>query len=187
MFPSEATKLIDANHKALTGISCAFSKIIRTLKDTFNDLLTGILDRYINAPLCAAEDLITNFLDNIMEDLMADLDNVLSPLSGMFDKISGLAGNVFNMMDFATGILSFFKCDDDMSCPVVHEINLAGATNNAEGGDPAITSQDGGPVSPSDGNTTQNTCAKQVLPEGRSSGETSAPINYNIDYKYGNV
>lgn len=187
LFPSEATLLIDANHKALTGISCAFSKIIRTLKDTFSDLLTGILDRYINAPLCAAENLLTNFLDNTLEDLMADIDDVLSPLSGMFDKISGLASNIFNMMDFATGILSFFQCDDDMSCPVVHEINLAGLTNNAEGGDPSVTSQSNGPVSPSDGDTTKNTCAEQILPEGRGAGESSSPLSYNLGVKYGNV
>jgi hypothetical protein len=60
------------------------------------------------------------------------------------------------MLDFATGILNFFKCDDDKACPTQSEITRAGAgVNNDGGGDPQGPPA-GGTSSPSDGTATAN-------------------------------
>jgi uncharacterized protein YoxC len=177
LFPGEAIAFTKAQNETLNSISCFFNKIVRGLQSTFENLLTGLLDRYINSPLCGAQQLISDFLDEIMEDLMNSFENILNPLNDMLGKVNNL---IFNVLDFATGILNFFKCDDDMACPIVHEINLAGVANNADGGDPATTSGFNGPQSASDGITTTDECAEQITPRGQGLGDSSAPVNWQI-------
>lgn len=183
LFPGEAVKLFKTTDVALNTISCLFSKITRTLQRTFSELLTGILDKYINAPLCAAENLITDFLDIIMDDLIDNINVALSPIGQGLEVVS----DIFQMIEFSIGILDFFRCDDDMMCPIFHEINLAGTTNNAEGGDPANTTEFGGAKSPSDGETTKENCLNQLIPKGQGNGGSSSPTSYQIGNNNGTV
>lgn len=156
LFPGEIPELSNLINKAVNGLSCAFNKIVRFLQKNVSSLLNELLDRLVNAPLCAAQNFVGRLLDSILGSIGGTLENVLSPItsfvSDIAGKISNISGSLFNALDFTTGILNFFQCDDDASCPQVHEVSLAGAgVNNDEGGDPVDRNERTQHSEPSDG------------------------------------
>lgn len=132
LFPGEMPSFIDNLSKGTNIISCAFSKIVRGLASTVGNLLMQFIDKYVNGPLCIVEDFISGILDNILDPIINSINAALSLITG---AVSNLANSLFNALDFASGILSFFDCDDDRACPSVDEINLAGVAGLS--GDPA--------------------------------------------------
>jgi hypothetical protein len=123
LFPGEMPSFIDNLSKGTNLISCAFAKIVRGLFKTIGNLLSDLIDRYINGPLCLIEDFISSLLDNILDPIINAINSALGFITG---AISSLADSLFNALDFITGILNFFDCDDDKSCPSEDEINLSG-------------------------------------------------------------
>ena len=76
-FNDEATKLFDllppnlrpnaaeGTEKATDTIECVFNKIISNSMKLVKTLLLDIIDKYVNAPLCAIESFVGNFFSNI--------------------------------------------------------------------------------------------------------------------------
>jgi len=155
LFPGEMPSFLDKLGKGVNGLSCAFAKIIRGLAKTVGNLLLQMLDKFINGPMCLAENFINNLLNQILGPIEAAISTVVGIingfLSGALSVIENLATSLFNALDFITGILNFFKCDDDKACPSVGEITLSGAgQNNPQGGDPVGPNSATQSSSPSD-------------------------------------
>jgi hypothetical protein len=179
LFPGEVPSFVDKLDKGINGLSCAFAKIVRGLMATVGNLLLDIVDKYVNGPLCLIEDFIGNLLRKIMNPIQNAINNVLSLLGTATDAIGNITGNIFNMLDFTTGILNFFKCDDDKECPDQHEINRAGGGfGSGPGGDPQ-GKPPGGISTPSDGARTSN-----AYDAGQGfSGGSDDPNNFKIGYE----
>jgi len=180
LFPGEVPDLTSIVEKGLESLNCVFQKIARKLFSLVKNLLKGLLDKAINGPLCATESFISDFLNNVIGDIMGGLDSVLKPISafvaGVGGAITNIASNVFNALDMVTGILEFFKCDEEKSCPEYNEINLAGPA--LPGGDvPAPVP--GGAKTPSDGDKTvvgSNTSTSEGLSEGKAEAQPQSNI-----------
>lgn len=157
LFPGEMPSFIDKLNKGLNGVSCAFGKIVRGLAGTVGDLLFKMLDKFINGPMCLIENFVNNLLNNILGPITAAINSAIGMIGGILSGVQGLADNLFSALDFATGVLNFFKCDDDKACPSVQEISLSGAgQNNPQGGDPPGPNSPSAPSSPSDSKTPQS-------------------------------
>lgn len=151
LFPGEMPSFINALGKGTNILSCAFAKIIRGLAKTVGNLLLQMIDKFINGPMCLAENFVNNLLNQILGPIEAAIGSALGLINGALSAISGIAGQLFNMLDFISGILNFFKCDDDKACPSVQEISLSGAgQNNPQGGDPVAPNSATQNSSPSD-------------------------------------
>lgn len=155
LFPGEMPSFLDKLGKGINGLSCAFAKIIRGLAKTVGNLLLQMLDKFINGPMCLAENFVNNLLNQILGPIEAAIGSVLGIISAALGTavgaIQNLASSLFNALDFITGILNFFKCDDDKACPSVQEITLSGAgQNNPQGGDPVAPNSATQNTSPSD-------------------------------------
>ena len=151
LFPGEMPSFLDKLGKGLNGVSCAFAKIIRGLAKTIGNLLLQMLDKFINGPMCLIENFVNNLLNDILGPIESAISSVLEVIGGVLGQVSGLASSLFNALDFVTGILNFFKCDDDKACPSVQEISLSGAgQNNPQGGDPVAPNPSTQNSSPSD-------------------------------------
>lgn len=159
LFPGEIPSFTDKLSKGTNIISCAFAKIVRGLFKTIGNLLLDLVNKYVNGPLCLIEDFISNILGNILDPIINAVNSALALITG---AVSNLASSLFNALDFATGILNFFKCDDDKSCPTVDEINLDGTAGI--GGDA---------VNPA-------TSSNQVDAGGKGSSGAPATANLNI-------
>jgi len=180
LFPSEVPSFTFKLESGLEGLNCVFQKIIRGLATVIGALLKNLLDNAINGPLCATEGLISDFLSGgVLDRISGAIESALAPLKAIITGFSGAlgsVGNVFNALDFMTGILEFFKCDEEKSCPDYNEINLAGPA--LPGGD-APAPVPGGNKSPSDGSKTVVADSKNSS-EGLSEGKAEAQPQSNI-------
>jgi hypothetical protein len=171
LFPGEMPSFLDKLNKGTNIISCAFAKIVRGLFDTVGKLLLDLIDKFVNGPMCIVEDFISNLLGNILGPITSAINAALSFISG---AVSNLANSLFNALDFITGILNFFDCDDDKACPVVDEVNLAGTA--ALAGDPVAGSagrndRDGTASTGAPGTANLNTAG------GAAGASTETPTN----------
>jgi hypothetical protein len=165
LFPGEMPSFLDKLGKGTNILSCAFAKIVRGLTKTVGNLLLQMIDKFINGPMCLAENFVNNLLNQILGPIQAAIGSVFALLGGALSAVQGLAGQIFNMLDFVTGILNFFKCDDDKACPSVQEISLSGTGQpNPQGGDP---------VAPN--SKTENSSASDE--GGTKSGEFTAGVS----------
>lgn len=163
LFPGEVPSFLDKLNKGINGLSCAFAKIIRGLAKVVGNLLLDLIEEYINGPMCLVEDFIGKLLGNIVDPITNAINAINSFLGDAVGKVANLADSLFNAIDFVTGILNFFKCDDDKSCPVVFEIDRSGKLG--QGGDVA-------------GNLTGTGALKYA--EGKTKGESTAPVDAGI-------
>lgn len=169
LFPSEVPEFTEKVEKGNNLISCLFNKLVRQLPNLIKDLLKNLLNSLVNAPLCFVENLIGDFLNN--SGILDQISNVVNQALSLFNQAIGIIGEIgdflFNALDFVTGILNFFKCDDDADCPQVQQINLAGAFS--PGGDPPIS-------------------FNQALQAGnlistKGNGDSSPAVDYSVAFK----
>jgi hypothetical protein len=146
LFPGEMPSFIDKLNKGTNLLSCAFAKIIRGLGKLVGNLLLGLIDKFINGPMCLAEDFVADLLNNITGSISAAINSANALLGAAAGAISGIGGAIFNAIDFATGILNFFKCDDDKKCPTQNEISRSGDASDTSGntGDAVSTTTSNG-------------------------------------------
>ena len=140
LFPTDITKLQNKLSKSLNGLSCGFAKIINGLQKTFEGLLDDILGKFINAPMCAAENIVSKLVDGVLGQITGLIDSVVGPLAsfitGLTGKAMNLIGSAFNALNMVMGILTFFQCDEEPSCAEYDDINQAGAsTSGGDAGD----------------------------------------------------
>ena len=120
LFPTDISKLQKQLTSSLEGLSCGFAKIINGLQQTFEGLLDDILNKFINAPMCAAENIVSSLIDGVLGQITGLIDSVVGPLAsfitGLTGKAMNLIGSAFNALNMVMGILTFFQCDEEPSC-----------------------------------------------------------------------
>jgi hypothetical protein len=119
LFPSEIPTHNNLVSEALELLSCLFRNIIKALVPTFVKLLKDLISRLVSGPICAVQKMISDFLNPIIGQITSALSTVL----GAIGDVANLVASAF---DFLSGILKFFLCDEDPSCPKYDQIDLAG-------------------------------------------------------------
>lgn len=138
LFPSEIPSFTRITNEGNNLISCLFNKLTRQLKKLMQGFLRNLLSSLINVPLCFVENFILDFLKKtgILDQITSTVQQALSLFSQATNIIKGLGNLVLNAIDFISGILNFFRCDDAYDCPQVDEVNLRGDRIGSEGGVP---------------------------------------------------
>jgi len=117
-------------------LACLFRKIISNLLKMMTDILKAIADRFINAPLCAIQNIISSLLGKLMALITSAVEKIIKPLEAL---IGGIFDAVGGVLDFITDLLSFLSCDDQPQCPDSDEwvpwegskkLNLGSSVNN---------------------------------------------------------
>lgn len=137
LFPNEVPEFAEKVNEGNNILSCLFNKLVRQLPNLIKDLLKNLLDNAINIPLCFVENLLNDLLSgagNILNQITNAVKTAISLFTQAIGIISDIGNFIFNALDFVSGILNFFKCDNDADCPQQGEINLAGTFS--AGGDP---------------------------------------------------
>jgi len=115
LFPNQRPGLKAAIETANDLLACLFRKIIANLLKMVTDFLLTIVDRFINAPLCAIENIIGALLGKLTGLITSAVNALLAPLNallGVFD----IAGDI---IDFVVDLLSFLSCEETPECPGV--------------------------------------------------------------------
>lgn len=173
LFPSEIPKFYKNVETGMKSLNCAFNKITADMPSLLDSMLKDTLDSMINTPLCAVESMVSNILDNvlnqvteIMDDIFSTLNSTLGSITGALGSVGGaldaiggigdIGGNMFNALEYVSGIKQFFACDD-VESPVKY--------NELSYGYPALPGGDASPV-PS---------AENESPTGKGAVASQAP------------
>ena len=120
LFPNARPKAKVAIETANELITCLFRKIIGQLISVITKFLLSAVNKYINVPLCAAE----NILGGIIGKLSGLLNSAIKAIMGPVNAILGAVDLVGDIFDIVISILSFIKCDDPPSCSGIKEWSI---------------------------------------------------------------
>jgi len=127
LFPNQRPGLKEKAEVANNLIACLFRKIISNLLKMIGKFLLAAVDRFINVPLCAVENMLGGLLGKLIGLINSALNAILAPIKailGAFDLVG-------DIIDFVVDLLSFLSCDETPDCPEVKEWNIwdgAGST-----------------------------------------------------------
>lgn len=102
---AEATKNI------VDIIYCLFEKIIFMLIDFIVNLLSNMIGKAINAPMCAVEEWTAGILGKLMEFIDDLLGPVMSGLDWLLGGLGQITGVLSQVSSIAQQILNFIGCD----------------------------------------------------------------------------
>jgi hypothetical protein len=126
LFPTEIPGLYKQVEEGTSLINCLFNNLISGLKGLLANLLSKLLDQFINAPLCAVENFLSNFVDSIIGPILSTLQSILAPITALIGGISSFLSSFDGILDFISGILQFFSCDQSPDCIQYSQISQDG-------------------------------------------------------------
>jgi len=138
--PNLRSNLAKVNEGVTNTIQCVFNKIISQLLKIVKDLLQQVVEKYVNAPLCAAESFITSIISTFLGDLTSGISEALGAISGVLLNVSQ---TLFRAFDVLIGVLEFLTCQPDLDCQILDEWSFWGGSNlslNSPGARSGITS-----------------------------------------------
>jgi len=98
--------------KAKDSIYCLLENIIKSLKNTIKNFLTGLLGKLVQAPLCAAEQFLAGLNSRMFNEIEYAIGEAMSSLSGL---LGPTIGNFMGFMDKAMGYaqigLKLLECE----------------------------------------------------------------------------
>lgn len=124
--PNRRSELVEGVSLGTNTIQCVFSKIISKLTRVLKKLLLDIIDKYVNAPICAAEAFVGSFLSTVFGELLSGINDVISRILGPIGDIAGL---IFQGMDVLVGVLNFLSCEEDLDCQIIDEWSFYNGSN----------------------------------------------------------
>ena len=102
----------------MNNIFCLFGNVIGGLNGTIKNFLKSLIGKFVNAPLCAAEQMI----GALMGDILGGITNTIGPiLSSLTATLGGALGSVTSLIGKALngiGLLFNFLGCDDLKCPL---------------------------------------------------------------------
>lgn len=163
LFPNQRWNFSKVAEQSTDTLGCVFKKIIDGLLALVKKLFQGLVDKFINAPLCAAEKFVGDIISSILGDIVDGIQSVLSAINGFLSAIEGIASIAFTILDFVSGLLKFLKCEDTPSCEYKDKWSLWNGSKEvaaAEGFFEEVLSslEDGGSGSGPPCNTSQIPC-----------------------------
>jgi hypothetical protein len=105
LFPSEIPKLYQKVEEGMSALNCAFNNITANMPNLLKGSLNDILDKTINTPMCAVEQLMSKIMDGILGQITGILDTVFSSINAILGSVSGALGAVGGALGAASGAL----------------------------------------------------------------------------------
>ncbi len=115
LFPNQRPGLKKTVETVNDLLACLFRKIIANLLKMVTDFLLAIVDRFINAPLCAIENIIGALLGKLTGLITSAVNAIMAPLKAILGAFD-IAGDI---IDFVVDLLSFLSCEETPECPGV--------------------------------------------------------------------
>ena len=133
LMPNERQALKEEMEKVNDELACLFRNLVDGLTDMLSGYLMDMVNKSVNIPSCASE--------NMLGALLAQIANAVdSSLADMFGAIDGILGDVTKLapgeaLDIIGDVLSLLECEQDPGCPKITEWSLwDGPTSTPSGG-----------------------------------------------------
>lgn len=115
LFPDQRATAKAAVETANDLIACLFRKIISNLLGIVKNFLLQIAERFINAPLCAIENIVGALLGKLTGLISSGIQAIMAPVNAILGVVD-LAGDI---VGFIIDVISFLACEETPACPGV--------------------------------------------------------------------
>lgn len=113
-----------ASEKGANAIECGFNAIISKLFDTVKGLLEDVIEKYINAPMCAVENFIGGVFGSILSEVSGVVQSALDEVTGLIGQVTKFVGDAFSVVETVFGFLKFLTCEEDVDCSMIEDWSL---------------------------------------------------------------
>lgn len=120
LFPYQRQKGKEALEKSKDLFNCLIRKIIGQLISMLTKFLLSAVDRFINVPLCAAENILAGLIGKLTGLINSALDAIMAPVNAILGAVD-LVGDVLQIVK---DILIFLSCDDPPNCSKIKEWSI---------------------------------------------------------------
>ena len=121
LFPNQRPGLKVAVETANDLIACLFRKIVSNLLKMIGKFLLQAVDRFINTPLCAIENLSGALVGKLAGLIRSGVNKILGPIRSIVGAAFDIADGILN---FITDLLSFLSCEEKPSCAEIEEWSI---------------------------------------------------------------
>jgi len=120
LFPYQRQKGKEVLEKSKNLFNCLIRKIIGQLISMLAKFLLSAVDRFINVPLCAAENILAGLIGKLTGLINSALDAIMAPVNAILGAVD-LVGDVLQIVK---DILTFLSCDDPPNCSKIKEWSI---------------------------------------------------------------
>lgn len=166
--PNQRPGANEATEKATDTLQCVFNKIIKGLTGLVEKLLRGIIDQYINAPLCAIEQFLSSIFGSVLGEITNAIQAALSALNSIFGAAINFVGQALDVLSLLFGALNFLSCDEPPACTTGDQWSFwNGASCALDGVSKTLSSITEGLIASADSaplcNTSQFPCGPPII------------------------
>jgi hypothetical protein len=120
LMPNERPKAKKAMETVMDLLNCLFRKILDNLIKMLVKMLFSIVDRFINVPLCAIENIVGALIGKLTGLINSAVQAIMAPLNA----ILGVVDLVGDILSLVIDILNFLSCDDRPECSQIKEWSI---------------------------------------------------------------
>ena len=120
LFPYQRQKGKEALEKSKNLFNCLIRKIVGQLISMLTKFLLDAVDRFINVPLCAAENILAAIIGKLTGLISSALDVIMAPVNALLGAVD-LVGDILQIVK---DILTFLSCDDPPNCSGIKEWSI---------------------------------------------------------------
>ena len=102
----------------MSTMYCLFENLIAGLKNTIGNFLKSLIGKLLNAPLCAAEQILGSLLENIMGKITDLIGPILGSLTSVLGGALGSVNSLINKALAGIGLLYDFIGCQEFKCPL---------------------------------------------------------------------
>jgi hypothetical protein len=117
IFPEQRSNLKDTVETVNDLIACLFRKIVKNLLKMVAQFLRAIINRFINTPICAIENIVGALIGKLTGLINSAISAIMAPLNAILGIID-IAGDIIG---FVQDLLSFLSCEEEPECPEIKE------------------------------------------------------------------
>ena len=123
---SKLTEAKKKEDKAFDDLSCAFGNITANLSKMVGSFLSQAINKLINAPLCAINNMVGSLLGKVSGIIDGAVGAILGPIKSFLSSVGGVNDIVDDLTDVASRVLSFLSCAAAPSCSEVQSWSQSG-------------------------------------------------------------
>lgn len=120
LFPNERPKAKKTMKTVMDLLNCLFRKIIGNLIKMITKMLLSVVDRFINVPLCAVENIVGALIGKLTGLIDSAVNAIMAPLNTILGAVD-LAGDILSLV---IDILNYLSCDDKPECSEIKEWSI---------------------------------------------------------------
>tara|TARA_A100001201_G_scaffold1107_3_gene2786 strand:+ start:963 stop:3401 length:2439 start_codon:yes stop_codon:yes gene_type:complete len=120
LFPDKQQDAKQGVETAMDLLTCLFKRIIKNLLNIVRKALLTVQSRYINVPLCAAENIIAAIIGKLSGLINSFVAAIMKPLEAILGVVD-IAGDVLQIV---LSILSYLDCQPKPECPEIEDWSL---------------------------------------------------------------